>query len=804
MKPFIKHWKVLVPVVLASVATAAIVPAVVINTNNANTKLKDPTGDTFTVSYSTGTTGAQLIGPTRVQVKTNMRFYMLPRPEVKKEGYTLKGWSLSASSTDVIPNNYVFTQACTLYCVLEEAHGSDQTIKALVDGSYVELDQASLSNIASPILKKDGTTLAARDAFNYPIKLGDQVTRLDPFFLAGCTSFNSAIEIAQTSQLTYIGHGFLANCTSFNQQLDFSNCAFLSCIDDGFMYRCSAFNNGDTTGTAGTHPFTLPNSVVLIEDKFMSECSGFNQAFTIPTGLTKIGENFLEKCTSFSRKLVIPDTVMRIRGGFLYCCDNVTSIEINAKATKFDRSDYTFTTSNPDAPLFTTGLNITSTEKEIFQRNFPYLNNPEATPPQYRNLQSNEIIHDGIVYNIVTGTYVTAIGVQSGQAKTTIDLPSSFEEGGTTYNVAAIADNAFANNTDITSVKLPSSITAAGSIGAGAFAGCTSLTSLDLTSYDDMTALPVFGSGTFAGITPTNIEILVNHLSDKTNVRTNITDLATSTVLFGKDESTLVVADSVITGFKTAATRENIELEFDNGFDLTTKEYVGDATYLNATSIANDAFKGKFAYGDENVKITSIKLPNFTTVGTNVFADNTDITSVVLANTITTIYEGEFSGCSKLATINVPTALATINKNAFYQDAALTTFDLSQVTSNVTIGDYAFAASGLTAVDLTHISTIGEGSFYQSKLTSLVVPNTLDNVGAYAFARIDTLTSVDFSAWGTVPPTAWGSDSLFQFDSSVGTLYVASGQTTESMQAWQQWAYMTAGLPMGWTIAEKQ
>ena len=76
---------------------------------------------------------------------------------------------------------------------------------------------------------------------------------------------------------------------------------------------------------------------------------------------------------------------------------------------------------------------------------------------------------DGVTYEITDNGEVTITG---GDEKGEVTIESSVEINGQTYQVTGIADNAFKNNHDITSVTIPEGIT---TIGDNAFDGCTGL-----------------------------------------------------------------------------------------------------------------------------------------------------------------------------------------------------------------------------------------------------------------------------------------------------------------------------------------
>ena len=91
--------------------------------------------------------------------------------------------------------------------------------------------------------------------------------------------------------------------------------------------------------------------------------------------------------------------------------------------------------------------------------------------------------------------------VKSGDnAEGAVEIPASVTVSGSSINVVGIADNAFQNQTGLTSIKLPRTVT---SIGADAFAGCTGLTNVKLLNP----IVPTIAAGAFDA----NANLTVNY-----------------------------------------------------------------------------------------------------------------------------------------------------------------------------------------------------------------------------------------------------------------------------------------------------
>ena len=140
--------------------------------------------------------------------------------------------------------------------------------------------------------------------------------------------------------------------------------------------------------------------------------------------------------------------------------------------------------------------------------------------------------------------------------------------------------------------------------------------------------------------------------------------------------------------------------------DITIPENVTyEGTTYKVTSIGEKAFS-------HCSDLSSVTIPNsVTTIGGWAFTYS-PLPNITIPNSVTTIGEGAFNGCGRLISITIPNSVTSIGEHAFYECGALTNITIpNSVTS---IGEYAFAGCrALTNITIPNsVTSIGESAFY--------------------------------------------------------------------------------------------
>ena len=304
---------------------------------------------------------------------------------------------------------------------------------------------------------------------------------------------------------------------------------------------------------------------------------------------------------------------------------------------------------------------------------------------------------DGIYYNLseeiaeVTenpnNSNYPWVGGYSGN----IVIPESVMYDGKSYSVTSIGEEAFDDCSGLTSVTIPNSVI---SIGDRAFAGCSGLTTITIPN-----SVTSIGYGTFSYCEGLKSITIPN----------SVTSIDNGAFSNCKGLTSITIPNSVT----------SIESAFQ------------DCTSLTSIKVES----GNPKYDSRNECNAIIETSSNTLIA--------GCKTTIIPNSVTSIGEEAFWGCSGLITITIPNSVTSIGNDAFVGCSGLTSMNIpSSVTS---IGFQAFDyCIGLTSVTIPNSVTFIDNSAFRGckGLTSITIPNSVTSIDGNPFAECSGLTSI--------------------------------------------------------------
>ena len=301
---------------------------------------------------------------------------------------------------------------------------------------------------------------------------------------------------------------------------------------------------------------------------------------------------------------------------------------------------------------------------------------------------------------------------------------------------------------DLRSVVIPTNVT---TVGYSAFKRCSSLTTV---TFEKESQLKTIGGdyyyGAFSDCTAlTSIEIPA---SVETIGNTAFSDCSSlATVTFEKGSRLKTIGNNAyyrctsLTSIEIPASVETIEKKaFMHCSSLATVTFEKGS---QLKTIAGDSYDGAFS---DCTALTSIEIPaSVETIEATAFKRCSKLATVTFekGSQLKTIgggysssshfgtysdYYGAFSDCSSLTSIEIPASVETIEATAFKRCSKLTTVTFEKGSLLKTIGG-------------GYYSSYYHGAFSDcSSLTSIEIPASVETIEATAFKRCSKLTTVTF------------------------------------------------------------
>ena len=451
---------------------------------------------------------------------------------------------------------------------------------------------------------------------------------------------------------------------------------------------------------------------------------GYVTSIALPEGFTEIPEGAFDGWRSLA-SIDIPDTVTRIGNDAFYGCEGLYSVDI------------------PDS--------VTSLGKNAFRA---CTNLSSVTLPKYIDEIPEGCFAQTMLEDVVIPEGVEEIGNSAFAgcgALVHVTLPETLYE---------IGDRAF-DRCPLAELVIPDSVDTIGtyafgitySIGGYIFAACSRYSAYSYAS-GHVDSLTVVCSSDSVAASYVFEHGLSYRFTDTGEYQDNMEDYLTYTEL---EDGTLEV-----TGHKEGMNADHVVVPATH--DGKTVTSIGDYALSGGyrTVVLPDTIKNLGIYSLADNYITEIDLPDgLESIGYGAFS-NTYLKEISLPDSVkldetgkTVVYNQTygftrpynsywFSHCTWLRKVKLPAGIKEIPEGTFSGCVTLCNIEIPNTVEK--IGDYAFSGVFRSNDTLeTEYRRNGNGDPDRKPLTKLVIPDSVKEIGKYAFCECDSLEEIQFS-----------------------------------------------------------
>ena len=145
-----------------------------------------------------------------------------------------------------------------------------------------------------------------------------------------------------------------------------------------------------------------------------------------------------------------------------------------------------------------------------------------------------------------------------------------------------------------------------------------------------------------------------------------------------------------------------------------------------------------------NQKIESYIIPDsVTSIGDYAFSGCSSLSNIVIPDCVTDIGKCAFSHCSSLSNIVIPDSVTSIGNDAFLRCSSLSNIVISDSVTSIGNGAFLGCSSLSNIVIPDSVTSIGNDAFSDcSSLSSIVIPDSVTDIGNDAFSHCSYLSNI--------------------------------------------------------------
>lgn len=403
-----------------------------------------------------------------------------------------------------------------------------------------------------------------------------------------------------------------------------------------------------TEYTSGIYTYTVSNGTATI-----TKCNTTSSSVSVPSTLggysvTGLSGSAFTSCSNLS-SITIPASITNITtgsAGSWFYCSKLSSISVNSSNANYSSSD---------------GVLFNKAKTELLVYPVAKTSESYTVPSSTTTISVDAFAFIKYLKNLTIPSSVKSIKAGAFECASSLETVNIAE--GVTLDSRCYS--LFYNCTSLKTINIPASISY---LPAQMFYGCTSLQSIDLSnvtsiSKSGLTGYVFYGCTNLSSVTLGNkLTYIGNQVFDNcTSLKTlAIPSSVTDVDLLAFDDSSIEAftlesgCEAAITAIKYYRRKSNSKLK------TITVSSSNSGLYSDGTAVYSKD-KTKLYYSNPSKIGSSYSILSGTKTLTEfAFANNTNLTTVVIPEGVTTLEHDVFYGCSNLKSATIPKSVTTI------------------------------------------------------------------------------------------------------------------------------------------------